>query len=119
MGFFLFVKKLFVIEDKEEEELDAARARHGIVLDAKDKAEMDKAMSEEERFGRDYNAWEDLKHYRSTFFFGGWAAKKFHIVGEDKVKRDLEALAKKRDEEAKKKNWDLWEKEKKDKNKAG
>ena len=117
MGFFSSIKKIFGTEDKDEVELDAARARHGIVLDAKDKAEMDKPMSDDERWARDYDAWEDLKHFRSSFFIGGWAAKKFHVIGEDKVKRDLEALAKKRDEEAKKKEWDLWEKEKKDKNK--
>jgi hypothetical protein len=122
MGFFVFIKKVFSNEDKDEIELDAARARHGIVLDAKDKAEMNTPMSEEERMSHDYDPWEDLKHFRSTFFFGGWVSRKFHVVGEDKVKRDLEALAKKRqetsgkrDEVTKGKDWDLWEKDRKNK----
>jgi hypothetical protein len=115
MGIGSFFKKLFSSEEQEEKELDAARARHGIVLDAKDKAAMDKPTTEQERFAADYDPWEEIKHMRSSFFVGGWAAKKFHIVGEDKVKRDLEALerkraetSKKRDETAEKQDWEKW-----------
>jgi hypothetical protein len=115
MGFFNKIKNIFTAEDKDEAELEAARARHGIVLNAKDKAEIDKPMSDDERWAQEYDAWEDLKHFRSTFFIGGWAAKKFHIVGEDKVKKELAALAKKREEDAKKKEWDIWEKNKENK----
>jgi hypothetical protein len=104
MGFLSRIKKLFSAEDKDEIELDAARARHGIVLDAKDKLEMDKPMSNDERMAHDYDAWEDLKTFKSSFLLGGWAAKKFHVIGEDKVKKELEALAKKREEEEKKNN---------------
>lgn len=124
MGLFSFLKKLFSGEDAEEKKLDEARARHGIVLDAKDKAEMDKAATEEERFAKEYDPWEDIKQMRSSFFIGGWAAKKFHVIGEDKVKKELEELEKKRAEEAakhdakaKKADWDLWEKEKKERGK--
>lgn len=121
MGFFSFLKKIFAGEDAEEKKLDEARARHGIVLDAKDKAEMDKMETEEQRFAREYDPWEDIRQMRSSFFIGGWAAKKFHVVGEDKVKKQLEELekkraeeARKREEKAKKADWDLWEKERKE-----
>jgi hypothetical protein len=112
MGFFSFVKKIFTAEDADEKELDAARARHGIQLDARDKAEMNKYTPEEERFGSEYDAWEDLKNMRSSFFIGSWASRKFRVVGQDKVKKDLEELAKKREEQATKQDWDTWERDK-------
>jgi hypothetical protein len=108
MGFFSFIKHIFSGEDKEEAELDKARARHGIVLNAKDKVEMNKVTSEDERMAGEYDAWEDLKNMKTTFFLGGWAARKFHIVGEDKVKKQLEDLEKKKESEAKGKEWDKW-----------
>ena len=108
MGFFSFLKKMFGGDEKDEAELDAARARHGIVLSAKDKKEMNEATSEEEHTAQEYDVWEDLKNMRSSFFIGSWAAKKFHVVGQDRVKKDLEELQKKRDEEAKKKEWEKW-----------
>ena len=116
MGFFTFIKKIFVGESAEEKILDDARARHGITVN---KAEMDKPVDEATRFGEEYDPWEDIRNFRATFFIGGWAARKFHVVGEDKVKKELdelqqkrEAAAKKHDEEARKKNWDKWEREK-------
>jgi hypothetical protein len=110
MGFVSFIKHLFSSEDKEEMELDKARARHGIVLDAKDRIDMNKATSDEDRMAQEYDAWEDLKNIRSSFFIGGWAAKKFHVIGEDKVKKQLEDLEKKKETEteAKSKKWDKW-----------
>lgn len=111
MGLFSFFKKIFSSDDAEEEELDKARARHGIVLDARDKVDMDKATSDEERMAREYDAWEDLKNIRSSFFLGNWASRKFHVVGEDKVKKQLEELAKKKEAEAKGKDWEKWGKD--------
>jgi len=99
MGFVSFIKHIFSAEDKDEQDLDKARARHGIVLSAKDKVEMNKVTSEDERMAHEYDAWEDLKNIKSSFFLGNWAARKFHIVGEDKVKKQLEALEKKREAE--------------------
>jgi hypothetical protein len=106
MSFFSFIKHIFSSETKDEQELDQARARHGIMLNAKDKAEMDHATTDEERAAQDYDAWEDLKTFKSSFFIGGWAAKKFRIVGEDKVKKQLEELEKKREAEGKGKNFE-------------
>ena len=97
MGFIDFFKKVFSGEDeKEEQALDEARARHGIQVD---KVAMNKATSAEERFAAEYDVWDDIKNIRSSFFFGTWASKKFHIVGEDKVKKQLEDLEKKRQAE--------------------
>ena len=96
MGLLSFLKNIFAGEDKDEAELDAARARHGITVDKK---EMDKTRTEAERFGEEYDVWEELKYIRASFFIGGWAAKKFHIIGEDKVRKDLEKLDRKRKEE--------------------
>jgi hypothetical protein len=108
MGFFSFIKHIFSGEDKEEDELDKARARHGIVLDARDKAEMNKMTTDEDRMASEYDAWEDLKNLRSSFFIGGWAARKFHVIGEDKVKKQLEDLEKKKESEGKGKNFEKW-----------
>jgi hypothetical protein len=102
MGFFSFLKKVFVGEDAEEAELIAARRRHGIITDEEvnDAFQQNKEMR---RLAREYDAWEDIDQFRWTFFFGRWAARKFHPVGEDKVKRDLEKLEKKRRQEEEKK----------------
>lgn len=93
MGFLSFLKKVFGGEDEDEKELDAARARHGITVD---KAEMDKARTEQERFAEEYDVWEEIKNYRTNFFVGNWINRKFHTVGEEKVKKQLEELEKKR-----------------------
>ena len=100
MGFLSFIKKVFGGESKDEVKLDAARARHGITVDKK---EMDKAKTEAERFGKDYNVWDDLRNYRANFFVGNWVARKFRPIGEDKVKKQLADLEKKREEERKRK----------------
>ena len=103
MGFFSFIKKVFAGESADDAALDAARARHGIIIDAKDKAAADKTTTEEQRFAENYDAWEELRHFRSYFFLGRWATRKFHPIGEDKVKKQLEDLEKKRQAEAERK----------------
>jgi hypothetical protein len=96
MGFFDFFKKVFSASD-DDAELRAARARHGIKVDEiKEKKE----DSEEDA----YDPWEEVSNMRTNFFFGSWASKKFHIVGVDKVKAELEALEKKKREEEEEKN---------------
>jgi hypothetical protein len=103
MSFFSFIKKIFVGEKVDEAALDAARARHGIKIDAKTKAAADKPTTEAERSMANFDAWEELKHWRSYFFLGGWVTRKFHPIGEDKVKKQLEELEKKRQAEAEQK----------------
>ena len=103
MGFFSFIKNIFTGEHTDEEVLNAARARHGVHIDEKDKIEADKPTTEAERFADNYDAWEELKNYRMTFFFGSWITRKFRPIGEDKVKKQLEDLEKKRRLEAERK----------------
>ena len=102
MGFFSFFKKLFAGEDADETELNAARRRHGVISKEEEEAAL-KENSEAQRFAKEYDVWEDIDQYRWSFFIGGWAAKKIHPVGEEKLKRDLEKLAKKRREAEEKK----------------
>ncbi|OGN97036.1 MAG: hypothetical protein A2Y89_03975 [Chloroflexi bacterium RBG_13_51_18] len=104
MGFFSFIKKLFTSESVDEAALDAARARHGIHIDDKQKAEMDESTTEEQRFAENYDAWEELGKMRSNFFFGSWVTRKFRPIGEEKLKKQLEDLEKKRRDEAEKKH---------------
>lgn len=103
MGFFSLIKKVFVDESADDAALDAARARHGIIIDAKTKAKADKPTTEEERFIENFDAWEELRRFRSYFFLGSWATRKFRPIGEDKVKKQLEDLEKKRQAEAERK----------------
>ncbi len=103
MGFFSFISKLFSGGSVEQSELDAARERHGVTMTPDEKKEADKDITEIQRAYEDYDAWEELKHYRTNFFFGSWMTKKFHVIGEAKIKRELEELAKKREEQALKK----------------
>ena len=95
MGFKDFFKKAFNSEDElTDAELNAARARHGIQVETPE--EQKKRLKEEKE---PYDPWEEVRNVRSSFFFGSWVTRKFHIVGEDKVKAELERLEKKRKEE--------------------
>ena len=107
MGFFSFFKKLFAGEDTDEAELNAARRRHGVITEKEEKDAALKQTREVQRFAKEYDVWEDIDRYRWTFLVGGWVAKKIHPIGEDKLKRDLEKMERKRREaEAKKKGED-------------
>jgi hypothetical protein len=98
MSIASFFKRLFSGRDKMETELDAARARHGIKMTEKEKAEADKATPEDEMRAKDYDVWEDLKDFRSTMFLGSWATRKLHPVDHDRLKKQLEEAEKKRRE---------------------
>jgi hypothetical protein len=100
MGFISFMKKVLFGADEDDAELRAARARHGIVLD---KTDTEEARESDEPEKEPYDVWEEVRNMRGTFLFGSWASRKFRIIGEDKVKAELEALEKKREEERKKK----------------
>jgi len=97
MGFLSFMKKVIGVEDEDDAELNAARARHGINPDKLDEKE---PKSTQKRFTEEYDVWEEIRNIRTNFFIGNWANKKFRVVGEDKVKKQLEELEKKREEEA-------------------
>jgi len=94
MGFKSFMKQvIFGHDDDDEAALRAAREKHGIKVDGENKVE---SREKEE----EYDAWEDIRNLRMHFFFGSWVTRKFRVVGEDKVKKQLADLEKKREEEA-------------------
>lgn len=97
MSFFDFWKKVFSSEE-DDAELKAARARHGIKVETPEEQKKREKAEEEP-----YDPWEEVRNARTSFFFGSWASRKFRIVGEDKIKAELEALEKKRKEEEEKK----------------
>ena len=99
MGFKSFMKQVIFGHDDDaadEAALKAAREKHGIKMDGEDEK---KSRVEQE----DYDAWDDIRNMRMHFFFGTWVSRKFRVVGEDKVKKQLADLEKKREEEAKRK----------------
>ena len=102
MGFWASFKRIFSLSGEDEVELKRLRAKHG--MDAAPKEEILKEIKNEPG-SKDYDVWEDLRNYRSTFFLGSWATRKFKCrpVGEEKFKRDLERLEKKREEEERRK----------------
>jgi hypothetical protein len=92
MGFKDFLKKIASGDDElNDAELRAARAKHGVRIDT---PEEQKKMEKED--SEPYDPWEEVRNARMNFFLGGWASRKFRIVGEDKVKAELSALEKKR-----------------------
>jgi hypothetical protein len=93
VGIVSFLKKVFTGE-AEDPELEAARARHNIVVGDKEK---EKQEQREKEF-KEYDPWTEVDNLRRNFFIGSWASRKFRIIGEDKVKAELEALRKKREE---------------------
>jgi hypothetical protein len=97
MGLISFFKKVFADEDEDDPELRAARARHNIVVDEGN--QRDKREKEGEK--EPYDPWTEVDNLRRNFFMGSWAARKFRVIGEDKLKADLEALEKKREEKRK------------------
>lgn len=98
MGFKSFMKKIIYGHDDEDAELQAARAKHGIIVGETGGEEEDKDKDKER-----YDAWEDIRNFRTNFIFGSWATRKFRVIGEEKVKKELAELEKKREEEAKRK----------------
>jgi ADP-ribose pyrophosphatase YjhB (NUDIX family) len=100
MGFKSFIKQVIYGHDDEaadEAALRAAREKHGIKTDVEEEGK--KTSVEEE----EYDPWEDIRNMRMHFFFGTWVTRKFRVVGEEKVKKQLADLEKKREEEAKRK----------------
>ena len=97
MGIKSFLKKVFTSDADEDAELKSARARHNIVVDEDKKVE----KRDKRKAPGPYDAWEEIDNVRRNFLLGSWASRKFRVIGEDKLKQDLEALRKKREEEGK------------------
>ena len=102
MGFWSSIKKIFSLRGEDEAELERLREKHGIKI-----APREAILKEikNEPGSKDYDVWEDIRNYRSTFWMGSWATKKFKFrpIGEEKVKKQLEELEKKREEEERRK----------------
>jgi hypothetical protein len=94
MGIVSFFKRVFTSDEEDDPELAAARARHNIVVDEGKK----RGREENEDDKEPYDPWTEVDNLRRNFFLGSWASRKFRIVGEDKLKADLERLEKKRAE---------------------
>ena len=89
MGLGSFLKKIFSLGGEDDAELRAAREKHGIETDEEDK-------EEDKRQQVPYDPWEEIRNMRANFLFGSWVTRKFKPIGQEKLKRDLEALEKKR-----------------------
>jgi hypothetical protein len=104
MGFWSTIKSIFSLSGKDDTELARLREKHGINVGT---AEKEKILREvkNEPDSPDYDPWEEIRNMRMYFFFGRWITRKvkFRPIGEEKVKKQLEELAKKREEEEKKK----------------
>jgi hypothetical protein len=101
MGFF---KKLLGMEEEEiSEEIREARARHGIHVD---ETEDLKPKSNSRDDGRgEYDAWDELRNLRTNFFFGSWATRRYRRLThhDDKLKQELEKVAREREEKERRK----------------
>jgi hypothetical protein len=98
MSFWSGLRKIFSLSGGDEAELKALREKHGI--ETKPKEEIIREIKNEPG-SEDYDPWEEIRNMRTNFFFGSWMTRKFKFrpIGEEKLKRDLEKLAKKREEE--------------------
>jgi hypothetical protein len=98
MSFWSSLKKIFSLRGEDEAELKRLREKHGIEVKSKE-AILREVKNEPGT--AEYDPWEEIRNLRTNFFLGSWATKKFRFrpVGEDKLKRDLEKLERKRAEE--------------------
>ena len=92
--------------EAKKEELRLARERHGIEVDEEEEAEEEKGAIKKSNWEVDtgpYDPWEDLKDLRTSFWIGGWAAKRLRWrPANDKLREELEEVARKREEKAQK-----------------
>ena len=99
MGFKTFWKHVIFGYEEDDPALIEARKKYGIEVGEEEDEEEKKEKKEE------YDPWDEIRNMRANFFFGSWATKKYkhRVIGEDKVKKQLAELEKKRQEEARKK----------------
>jgi hypothetical protein len=102
MGFGSFMKKIFSVSSRDEEELQKYREKHGINVD--ENVPDEDELEDRKQKMKEYDPWEDIRNMRMNFFFGSWVTRKFRPIGEDKLKKELEELEKKRQEEEERKN---------------
>lgn len=114
MAFFKTVvdglnKALDWLSGKEDEKLRAARARSvgggAPPLTEEEGAEKVGKWSETEGYVSEYDIWEEIDSYRTTFWFGSKVGKYLarSRKTDDKLKKELEELDRKREEEKRRK----------------
>ncbi len=99
MSFWSTLKSIFGTPKQDDAELKELRAKHGIAVEDPHVEERKRAKEKAEA----YNPWDEVRNMRTNFFMGAWASRKFNIVGEDKVKKQLDELAKQREADRKQK----------------
>jgi hypothetical protein len=102
MGFWSTIKGIFSLSGKDEAELQRLREKHGVNVEAKDKI-LDEASNDPD--SPEYDPWEEIRNMRMNLFLGRWVTHKikYRPISEEKVKKQLEDLAKKREEKERKK----------------
>ena len=105
-------KALDWLSGKEDEKLRAARARSaggGEPLETDEEeekgSEWKKRRSELERYEGEFDVWEEIDTFRTTFWFGSKVGKYLARPNktDDKLKKELEELDRKREEEKRRK----------------
>lgn len=101
MGFISAIKKIFGGLGGDDAELREARARHkDIVVD--EPAEKTRYPTEQERMAQYFDIREEIDSFRTSFFFGRYLTRKFGMYPRhDKLKEELDALERKKEEKRK------------------
>ncbi len=86
------------------DEVKQARERYGITIDEEEaKEELNRELEKQRKTGweleeKDYDPWDELGNIRTSFWIGGWAAKRLHWhPSDDKLRAELEEVARKRE----------------------
>jgi hypothetical protein len=86
----------------DDEKLRQARARHMGDLDEPETATEDELNDEQAQTEDNYNIWEEIDNVRTNFFFGRYLSRKIMMPRMDKLKKELEEMERKRQEEGEK-----------------
>lgn len=99
MGFWA---KLFGREEEPvSDAVKAGRERHGIEVEEPEKKGKKGWQAPQEE---PYDAWEEIRNIRSSFFMGTWARRKFKLIPDKEgLQADLEKAARKREEKERQK----------------
>lgn len=83
----------------DDEKLREARARHLGDLDEPETGAEDKFKDEQTRLADNFDVWEEIDNMRTSFFFGRYLSRKIKMPRSDKLKKELEELDRKKQEE--------------------
>lgn len=82
----------WLIQDEEKLNSDESRDNAWLMDDDDEEGNRKKESRD------DYEVWEEVDNFRMNFFIGGWATKKLKRVGDGKLIKEREEMAKKRAE---------------------